>query len=86
MHEMSIALEICRMTEAHVGREKLQNVVEIGLEVGEDAGVEVDNLEFCLEALLSIPPFVEAKASITRLGGDVLRMSYLEVDDGDTQD
>jgi Zn finger protein HypA/HybF involved in hydrogenase expression len=86
MHEMSIALEICRMAEAHVGREKLQNVVEIGLEVGEDAGVEVDNLEFCLEALLSIPPFAEAKPRITRRGGDVLRMSYLEVDDGDTQD
>lgn len=82
MHEMSIALEVCRMTEEQLGREQLADVVEVGLEVGDDAGVEIDNLEFCLEALLSAPPFAGPKLAIARRTGDVLRLSYLEVDDG----
>ena len=50
------------------------------------AGIEADNLEFCLEALLSSPPFTGAKPVIERLPGDVLRLSYLEVEDGDPDD
>jgi Zn finger protein HypA/HybF involved in hydrogenase expression len=82
MHEMSIAMEVCSIAEAHVPREQLSCVVEVGLEVGDQAGVEVDSLEFCLEALLSSPPFGNAKPVIDRVAGDVLRVSYLEVDDG----
>lgn len=81
MHEMSIAVEVCRMAEAHVGRDRLANVIEVGLDVGSDAGVEVDNLEFCLEALLSNPPFGRAKPIVEQLPGDVLRMTYLELDE-----
>lgn len=82
MHEMSVALEVCRMAEAHVGRERLADVVEVGLDVGDDAGVEPGNLEFCLDALLVQPPFRRAKPVLTRRPGDVLRLSYLELDDG----
>ena len=83
---MSIAIEVCRITESHVGQNELANVIEVGLEVGDDAGVEVDSLEFCLEALLSHPPFGQARPVIERLAGDVLRVSYLEVEDGDPDD
>lgn len=86
MHELSIALEVCRMAEDHVGLERLADVVEIGLDVGDDSGVEVSNLEFCLESLLTNPPFGRARPNIESLSGDVLRMTYLEVDDGDTDD
>ena len=34
MHEMSIALEVCRITESQVGREALPRVREVGLVVG----------------------------------------------------
>jgi Zn finger protein HypA/HybF involved in hydrogenase expression len=68
------------------GLEQLPNVVEVGLEVGDDAGVEFDSLEFCLEAVLMSPPFNHAKAVINRVSGDVLRVSYLEVDDGRPND
>lgn len=81
MHEMSIALEVCRLTEARVGRGRLGDVVTVALDVGDEAGVEVDNLGFCLEALLASPPFGHAQPVIHRLPGDVLRLSYLEVDD-----
>ena len=86
MHEMSIAMEVCSIAEAHVPREQLSRVVEVALEVGDQAGVEVDSLEFCLEALLSAPPFGNAKPVIERVSGDVLRVSYLEVDDGRPDD
>jgi Zn finger protein HypA/HybF involved in hydrogenase expression len=86
MHEMSIAMEVCSIAENHVPHEQLGNVVEVGLEVGDRAGVEVDNLEFCLEVLLTSPPFRAAKPVIERVEGDVLRVSYLEVDDGRPDD
>jgi Zn finger protein HypA/HybF involved in hydrogenase expression len=86
MHEMSIAMEVCSIAENHVPQEQLGNVVEVGLEVGDRAGVEVDNLEFCLEVLLTSPPFRAAKPVIVRVEGDVLRVSYLEVDDGRPDD
>ena len=81
MHEMSLALEICRITEVQVGRPALPRVREVGILVGDDAGVEPANLEFCLEALLSQPPFDGARVAMSLEPGDDLRVTYLEVDD-----
>lgn len=86
MHELSIALEVCRMAEEHVGRDALADIVELGMEVGDDSGVEADNLEFCLEALLSSPPFSHPRLVIDRPPGDGLRLQYLEVEDGNPDD
>jgi hydrogenase nickel incorporation protein HypA/HybF len=83
MHEMSIALDVCRIAEQQADAAR---VVTVGLDVGDDAGVEVSSLEFCLESLLAGPPFTGAKPVITRVPGDVLRVSYLEVDDGRPND
>ena len=81
MHELSIAFEVCRMAEAQVGHDTVAQVVTVALEVGDDAGVEVSNLQFCLEALLTEPPFNDAQPVIHACRGDVLRLAYLEVDD-----
>lgn len=86
MHEMGLALEICRVAEEQVGRNQLARVVTVAVEVGDEAGVEISSLEFCLEALLTYPPFGAAKAVISRRPGDVLNVSYLEVDDGSPDD
>jgi Zn finger protein HypA/HybF involved in hydrogenase expression len=86
MHELSIALEVCRMAEDHVGRAQLPNVVGVDLEVGDQSGLEIDNLMFCLETLLSNPPFTKARPTITRTSGDVLRLTSLEIDDGRPDD
>ena len=83
MHEMSVALEVCRIAEEHVGPDAVGRVVTVGLEVGDDAGVEISSLAFCLEATLAAPPFAGARPAITRLPGNVLRVSYLELEDGD---
>jgi Zn finger protein HypA/HybF involved in hydrogenase expression len=78
---MSVALEVCRMAEEKLDARQLGQLVKVGLEVGGDAGLEPDNLSFCLEALLAQPPFAGAVPEITRVNGDVLRVTYLEVDD-----
>jgi Zn finger protein HypA/HybF involved in hydrogenase expression len=86
MHELSVALEVCRMAEERLDREALPRLVSVGLEVGDRAGLEPANLRFCLETLLSAPPFAGAIPVITRLHGDVLRVTYFEVEDGGPED
>ena len=86
MHELSMALEICRIAEARVGPAQAGRLRTVGVEIGEQAGIEPDNLTFCLEALLGAPPFGAARPAVTRLPGDVLRVSYLEIDDGRPDD
>ncbi|UCG87164.1 MAG: hydrogenase maturation nickel metallochaperone HypA [Gemmatimonadota bacterium] len=82
---MSVAVEVGRILESRVGLQQLQKVVAVGLEVGDQAGVEFESLEFCLEAVFGSPPFRNAGAEIERVPGNALRVAYLEVDD-DRQD
>jgi Zn finger protein HypA/HybF involved in hydrogenase expression len=81
MHEMSIAMEVCRIAQDHVGFDALPRVREIGLVVGERSGVEPESLLFCLETLLDQPPFEGAKPALEMTPGEELRVSYLDVDD-----
>ncbi len=90
MHEMSLATEVCRIAEQHLvaagAGGPAPRLLELGLEVGDEAGVELENLLFCVEALLAGPPFAGAKAVVKQVSGDVLRVTYLEVEDGGSND
>jgi Zn finger protein HypA/HybF involved in hydrogenase expression len=86
MHEMAVALEICRIAEEHAGAAGPGRVVAVGVEVGNDSGVEISSLEFCLAALLEQPPFRQAKPVFARPPGDALRVSYVEVEDDGPDD
>jgi len=85
MHEMSVALEICRMAEQRLGVDS-GRLVAVGVTVGDQAGVEPENLAFCLEALLAEPPFSGATLRIRRELGDALHLGYLELVDDARQD
>jgi Zn finger protein HypA/HybF involved in hydrogenase expression len=85
MHELSVATEVCRMAEERLGASS-RHLRTVGLVVGDDAGVEPANLSFCLDALLSQPPFGAAHAVLERCSGDALRVDYFEVDDGHSDD
>ncbi len=86
MHEMSIAHEVCRIAREKMGEDGCARIVAVGLDVGDSSGIEADNLTFWLEILLSEAPFRRARPRVERVEGDVLRVSYLEVDDGDPED
>jgi Zn finger protein HypA/HybF involved in hydrogenase expression len=86
LHEMSLAHEVCRIAQDRVGEEGCGRILEVGLEVGDDSGIEADNLLFWLEILLTEPPFRTARPSLCRVPGDVLRVTHLEVEDGDPED
>ena len=81
MHEMSLAMEVGRVAAEQVDRELLPRVSAVGVEVGDRAGVVVDALEFCLEAVLTEPPFHEARAVVERCRGDVLRLAWIDVEE-----
>jgi hydrogenase nickel incorporation protein HypA/HybF len=81
MHEMSIAMEICDITERAIGDRRPEHVLEVAVEVGDLSGVEISSLEFCLTALLRSPPFRNAKPLLLRRDGDELRVSHIEVDE-----
>lgn len=86
MHELSVALEICRLAEQSAGPAGAAAVRVVAVEVGDDAGLEPDNLRFCLEALLASPPFGAARPVLQPIPGDDLRVAWLEVDDGRPDD
>jgi Zn finger protein HypA/HybF involved in hydrogenase expression len=86
MHELSVALEICRMVEERVPPGRTRDVRRVGVIVGDDAGLEPANLSFCLDALLSQPPFGSAQAVLTCSPGMDLRVDYFEVDDDNPDD
>jgi Zn finger protein HypA/HybF involved in hydrogenase expression len=86
MHELSVALEICRMVEERLAPGESHQLRRVGVIVGDDAGLEPANLSFCLDALLSQPPFGSAHTALTRCPGDALRVDYYEVDDGNPDD
>ena len=58
------------MAEETLGPGGAAAVSAVGVEVGDDAGIEPDNLAFCLEALLGAAAVSAAPGrSITRLPG-----------------
>ena len=86
MHEMGVATEICRIAEHKVGTAMAPQLRRVAVVVGSEAGVEPSSLEFCLDALLALPPFGSASSDITLEPGDALRVDFLEVDDGSASD
>jgi hydrogenase nickel incorporation protein HypA/HybF len=86
MHELSVALEICRMVEERLAPGETHQLRRVAVIVGDDAGLEPANLSFCLDALLSNPPFGSAQSVLTRTPGNDLRVDYYEVDDGNPDD
>lgn len=80
MHEMSVAVEVCRLVEDRLGK-AADTLVAVGVTVGDESGIEAATFEFCLAALLAEPPFCGAAPRIICEPGDALHVTYLEVED-----
>lgn len=74
-------MEICAIAERAIGDRSPRCVTEVVVDIGEDAGVEIQNLEFCLDTLLRTPPFANARPVVRREPGDVLRVASVEIDE-----
>jgi len=81
MHEMSVAMEICEIAARAIGPRSPATVTEVIVDVGDDSGLEIRSLEFCLEALLHSLPFSAARAVVRRERGDALRVASVEVEE-----
>ena len=86
MHELSVAMEVCRMAEERLLPEERPRLRTVEVLVGTDAGLEPDNLRFCLEALLGAPPFGRAAPALTLVAGRDLALARLLVDHDGTDD
>jgi Zn finger protein HypA/HybF involved in hydrogenase expression len=87
MHELSLANEICNIVEREVERDRdhgaLAFVTVVAVEVGEQANVEPNSLQFCLDALLSTHPYGRGKSVLEFVPGEDLRVAWFEIDDED---
>jgi len=81
VHELSLALEVCRLVEDHVPPGGAPRVRTVTVEVGDLANVEIENFRLCLDSLLGAPPFRGATVELVRLPGPDLRVACLEVED-----
>lgn len=86
MHELSVAVEVCRMAEERLRPGDPARLRSVEIVVGDESGLEPENLRFCLEALLAAPPFGRAVPAITRTAGRDLALARLLVDDDGPDD
>lgn len=68
MHEMSIANNIFNIAEQSVP-DTCQKLLSITVQIGELAGVELDSLCFCFNAVKKSTPFPEAELIIEEIPG-----------------
>jgi Zn finger protein HypA/HybF involved in hydrogenase expression len=83
VHELSLAVEIGRLAESQLGA-SVARCVAVGVEVGTESGIEPSALEFCLEAVLSQPPWTGARAVLEQPPGDRFQLAWLEIEDDDS--
>ena len=67
MHELSIAQNILEIVKQNVSEEELSKVRSIKLRIGEFAGIVVDSLEFCFEAVTADTTLEKAKLDIDNI-------------------
>jgi Zn finger protein HypA/HybF involved in hydrogenase expression len=82
MHELSLAVEIGSIAEHALGAD-VPRCVAVGVDVGVQSGVEPSALEFCLESVFRQPPWRGARPVVSQQPGDILQVSWLEVEDDD---
>ncbi|MFA6167476.1 MAG: hydrogenase/urease maturation nickel metallochaperone HypA [Gemmatimonadaceae bacterium] len=82
MHELSLAVEIGSIAERNLGA-TVSRCVAVGVDVGTESGVVPSALEFCLESVFRQPPWRGARPVLSQRPGDILQVSWLEVEDDD---
>lgn len=79
MHELSLAVEIGSIAERRLGA-TVSRCVAVGVDIGVESGVVPSALEFCLESVFRQPPWTGARPVLSPRPGDILQVSWLEVE------
>jgi len=69
MHEMALAEGILRIVEDHAAARGFQRVLRVRVEVGSLAGVEVEALQFCFDAVMRGSVGADAALEIVKAPG-----------------
>lgn len=67
MHELSIVMSVVEIAEKEIKKAKATTVDSIELEIGTQAGVEFDALEFCWNSGVMNSVLAKAKRIITKI-------------------
>ncbi len=81
MHELSIATAILDQAREQWNLRPGERLSKIGLRLGGFAGVDVNSLTFCFEALAKDTEFETVTLEIERTAQDELQMAFLEFDE-----
>ncbi len=81
MHELSIATAILDQARQQWDLRPAGRLTKIGLRLGDFAGVDVNSLTFCFEALAKDTEFEPVTLDIERTERDDLQMAFLEFDE-----
>ena len=81
MHEMGIAASILDAVEKELGRYPGYRAAKIGVRIGEYAGVDMNSLQFCFEALVKDSPLAPLELGIEWRNGDELDLGSLELEE-----
>jgi len=84
MHELSIANSVLEAVQKEMTRRPRARLTKIGLRIGEFSGVEESSLRFCLEVLVRDTEMRDAVLDIERGPRDELDLSYLEVEEDES--
>jgi hydrogenase nickel incorporation protein HypA/HybF len=84
MHEMGIAESVLDIVRQYVPEPRGQLVRRVTVRVGEFAGVQVESLRFCFEAIVAETPYPAASLAIEWVpASNEMSVSELELDDED---
>jgi hydrogenase nickel incorporation protein HypA/HybF len=84
MHELSIANSVLEAVQKEMTRRPRARLTKIGLRIGEFSGVEESSLRFCFEVLVRDTEMRAAVLDIERGPRDELDLSYLEVEEDES--
>ncbi|MGD1092947.1 MAG: hydrogenase maturation nickel metallochaperone HypA [Bryobacteraceae bacterium] len=87
MHEMGIANSVLESAHKVQHRYPGQKISKIGLRIGEFAGVDIESLRFCFDAIVKsekLAPItleIESCSVAQQWRGDELEIAYLELEE-----
>jgi hydrogenase nickel incorporation protein HypA/HybF len=80
MHELSIASGILKAVRTETAGRQPARAIKVGVRIGEMAGIDLQSLAFCFEALVKGTDLEPLELAIEPGRADELEFTYLELE------